>query len=395
MKTRAKRLLSLILCAMITLTMLPTQVLAETGTPTGSAYSDTANHWAESQIEKWSDLGILKGYKGKFRPDAPITRGEMAVIIDRIMHYQTASANTFSDLEQAFYTDAVLKASAAGVMLGYAGKVRPKDNITREEAVTMLSRALGITESMKSTVFTDANSISAYAKGFVNAMSERGFVVGYNGKFYPQAPITRAEVVKILDNAVTGFYSAAGEYSQNASGVVIVSAPDVTLKNMTVTGDLIISEGVGGGDVTLDNVTVTGNTIVRGGGADSIHITGSSNISAIIIEKTDDGKVRVVTADGVVIPAVVINDGKDDIILDGSFTSVTVNTDVSVIIAENTVVATLTLNSAAAVTNNGTVTTAVVNANGVILSGNAPQTVIVGFAVTIAPSMETATCSGR
>lgn len=370
---------------MITLTMLPTQVLAETGTPTGSAYSDTANHWAESQIEKWSDLGILKGYKGKFRPDAPITRGEMAVIIDRIMHYQTASANTFSDLEQAFYTDAVLKASAAGVMLGYAGKVRPKDNITREEAVTMLSRALGITESMKSTVFTDANSISAYAKGFVNAMSERGFVVGYNGKFYPQAPITRAEVVKILDNAVTGFYSAAGEYSQNASGVVIVSAPDVTLKNMTVTGDLIISEGVGGGDVTLDNVTVTGNTIVRGGGADSIHITGSSNISAIIIEKTDDGKVRVVTADGVVIPAVVINDGKDDIILDGSFTSVTVNTDVSVIIAENTVVATLTLNSAAAVTNNGTVTTAVVNANGVILSGNAPQTVIVGFAVTIAP----------
>lgn len=395
MKTRAKRLLSLILCAVMTLTMLPMQVLAETGTPTGAAYSDTANHWAAPQIEKWSDLAILQGYEGKFRPDAPITRGEMAVIIDRIIHYQTASANTFSDLGQAFYTNAVLKASAAGVMSGYAGKVRPTDNITREEAVTMLGRALGIMESMTGAVFTDTNSISAYAKGFVNAMSTRGFVAGYDGKFNPQAPITRAEVVKILDNAVTGFYSAAGEYSQNASGIVIVNESDVVLKNMTVTGDLIISEGVGDGDVTLDNVTVTGNTIVRGGGANSINITGNSNISAIIIEKKDDGKVRVVTADGVVIPAVVINDGKDDVILDGSFTNVTVNTDVNVIIAENTVIATLTINSTAAVTNNGTVTTAVVNANGVILGGNAPQTVIVGSAATVVPVDENGNPLGK
>lgn len=399
MKMKAKRLLNLILSVCLLLTLLPATALADTGTPAGIAYSDIANHWAAPQIEKWSNLGILRGYEGKFRPDAPITRGEMAVVIDRIMRYQTPAVNTFSDLGQAFYTDAVLKANAAGVMSGYDGRVRPTDTITREEAVTMLGRALGIAESATDTAFTDANSISTYAKGFVNALSAKGFVAGFDGKFNPLSPITRAEVVKILDNAVTGFYYMAGEYSQNASGVVIVSASDITLKNMTVTGDLIIAQGVGNGDVTLNNVTVTGNTIIRGGGANSIHITGNSNLANIIMEKTDNGQVRVVTAGSAIVSVVVIDDGKDDIILDGIFTSVTINANINIIITENTVVGTLTVNSAATITNNGTVTKAVVNANRVVIGGNNPKTVaafsVIPFDEYGSPLGEATTSSGE
>jgi hypothetical protein len=85
----------------------------------------------------------VEGYGGTFRPDDPITRGEMAIIIDRIMRYKTVGANVFQDLGQAFYTDAVLKLSAAGVIKGDGVRAKPLDPITREEAVVMLGRASG------------------------------------------------------------------------------------------------------------------------------------------------------------------------------------------------------------------------------------------------------------
>ncbi len=53
-----------------------------------SSYQDTGSHWAKTEIDKWSDYGVLMGSDGNFRPEDPITRGEMAVILDRVMKYQ-------------------------------------------------------------------------------------------------------------------------------------------------------------------------------------------------------------------------------------------------------------------------------------------------------------------
>ena len=138
---KKKRAIPILLIAILVFAMLSGSVLA-------ANYSDTQGHWAAEQIAKWSDAGILQGADGMFRPNDPITRGEMAVILDRLMDYQTAASNNFSDLGQAFYTDAILKANAAGVIKGDGATVRPKDNITREEAVVMLGRALGVVEGL-------------------------------------------------------------------------------------------------------------------------------------------------------------------------------------------------------------------------------------------------------
>jgi hypothetical protein len=136
--------------------------------------------------------------------------------------------------------------------------------------------------------------------------------------------------VTILDGAVSALFNEAKEYGADVSGTAVVNAPGAILKNMTIRGDLIIAEGVGSGDVTLDHVTVLGNTFVRGGGPDSIHITGGSSLAGITIEKTDAGEVRVVTSDGSVVDAVYVNDGSDDVILTGAFKKVTVLADVQV-----------------------------------------------------------------
>lgn len=49
--------------------------------PARAAFSDTAGHWAETAIDKWSQqYGIIQGYEdGTFRPDNSITRGAFAV----------------------------------------------------------------------------------------------------------------------------------------------------------------------------------------------------------------------------------------------------------------------------------------------------------------------------
>jgi hypothetical protein len=70
MKMR-RLLVSLLVLAMV-LTLFPVSALAV------STFSDTDGHWAREAIETWSGLGIIQGYDGKFRPDDPITRGDMA-----------------------------------------------------------------------------------------------------------------------------------------------------------------------------------------------------------------------------------------------------------------------------------------------------------------------------
>lgn len=84
-------------------------------------YSDVSGHWAGDIIEKWSGLGIIKGDNGNFYPDENITRGEMAVIINRIMNFSEKSENTFSDLDDNFYTDSILALNKAEIMSGFCG----------------------------------------------------------------------------------------------------------------------------------------------------------------------------------------------------------------------------------------------------------------------------------
>lgn len=413
-----RKLLSVLLVLVMAISLFPLSALA-------AGYSDTDGHWAEGEVSKWSDAGILTGSEGSFRPNDSITRAEMATIFDRIMAYHTKAENKFADLDKAWYTDAILRANAAGLMLGGDGLVRPNDKITRQEAAILICRAMGIPEKAGSTSFADDASIASWAKGYVNALASADLIAGVgDNRFAPTDSINRASVVKMLDNAIKGFYQKAGEYTGDVQGNAVVNAPNVILKNMKISGNLIIAEGVGDGDVQLDNVKVEGKLIVRGGGVNSIRITGSSQISSVIIQKTDDGGIRVVTEGGAVIEAVFVDDGKDDVILTGSFKAVTVAADVpvsavsanigsvnvtgagasltvdsaskiaAVSVAETAVnteisvkgeVGTLTANAAITVDNQGTIKKADVKADNVIIDGNKPNDVKVDDSVKEPP----------
>lgn len=252
------------------------------------SYNDVEGHWAADAIYIWSNYGIINGNKGLFRPDEYITRGEIAIILDNMMDYQTAAENTFLDLKpEKFYTESVLKANAAGIIMGNGrNKIRPTDKISKEEIVVMLGRAFAIKENTSgNSQFKDSSSVSSWAKGYVTAMEAKGYLKGSNNCFLPKNKITRAETVTLIDNIVKAYYTKAGTYTDNVTGTAVIKVSGVVLKGVTVSENLIIAEGVGQGEATLDSVIIKGDTVLRGGGKNSVQIVGSSDITNIRNEK--------------------------------------------------------------------------------------------------------------
>lgn len=136
-------------------------------------FSDTEGHYARPAVETWAEYGILKGYPdGFFRPDGTITRAEMATVLNRLMGYQTVAENTFSDLPvNKWYTDPILRLTAEGIFQGNSdGTMAPDAPITRQEAFATLARVLGLEESGEATNFTDDDTISNWARGYVSAL---------------------------------------------------------------------------------------------------------------------------------------------------------------------------------------------------------------------------------
>ena len=309
-----------LLCVLLTLAMAASLLLVP-----AAAYADTEGHWAAGAIDRWSGEGVVQGAGDLFRPDAPITRAELAVILDRLMAYRTGGGSYSDVVPGAWYEGSIQKAAAAGVMQGDGAGMRPLDTLTRQEAAVLLGRALGVSENAGAAdSYADAADIAAWARGYVGGMTAAGILQGSGGRANPTAAITRAEVVTILDNALSARYAAAGSYSADAAGDVVISAEGVTLHDMEIGGRLIIAEGVGDGAVTLDSVLVKQAVLVRGGGVHSIIIKGNSSIPAVTVERRD-GAVRVSVEGAASVETVYVNDGSDAVKIEGSVAAVSVS----------------------------------------------------------------------
>lgn len=318
-----KRSVSILTLLAMMLTLFPFAAFAEDTTA-----SDLDGHWAEEVMQEWIGYGIIAGYEdGTVRPDRSITRAEMTALLDRVMDYQTTAANHFTDLDDNWYTDVVLKANAAGMISGYPdGTVRPNATITRQEAVAMFARVLSLdTTNAPEADFTDMDAVGDWAKDAVNAMAAKGYVNGDNGQFRPQSGITRAEVITIFNNIFDKLYAESGTYTGDVNGSAVISADDVTLENTAIDGDLIVAEGVGDGHVVLDNVTIDGKLIIRGGGENSVIIRGNSSVGTVTVERID-GAVRVAVEDGASVDTLFVNDGSDTVTVEGTIGTLNVAT---------------------------------------------------------------------
>lgn len=99
--------------------------------------------WYNRSISTLAKAGILSGYlDGTFKPNAPITRAEMASIIARFDKL-TETGKTFNDIEGHWAQKYIELAATKGWLSGDGdGNFRPNDNIKRDETFAMINRVL-------------------------------------------------------------------------------------------------------------------------------------------------------------------------------------------------------------------------------------------------------------
>jgi N-acetylmuramoyl-L-alanine amidase CwlD len=164
-------------------------------------FKDINSSWAKNEIISFVQAGYLNGYEDNtFRPSNSITRAEFITIVNKVFDKTKKTEITFSDVADGeWYYDAVCIAVGEGYINGYSDNTfKPNAPITREEAAKIVAIASGI-ESEGTVSFKDDSSISEWAKQYVVALATNGVINGYeDNTFKPKNNITREETVAIL-----------------------------------------------------------------------------------------------------------------------------------------------------------------------------------------------------
>jgi len=331
MKKLKSFMANLLIVAMV-VTMMP--IFSFGAVANVSDFRDMPNDWSTDALQKAVTNGLISGfdeYGLKYiKPNDNLTRAQMATIVNRAFGaVKLATLSYVNDIPaNEWFAPEMAKAVRMGTFK-LDTYMRPNDPITRQEAFTVLARALRLSDKDNGNSlynFTDGSKVADFARDSVCAMIDGRYVAGSNGYLYPASNMSRAEFAKVMDNLIKDYSDNAGEvYSVSSfTGNLMVNAPGVTIKNTIIKGDLIIGDGVGTGNVTLDNVDVTGRTIIRGGGLNTVRIKSNCDIPSITIAKVD-GNVRVLVDSGGVVDLVNIDDGDDDVVLEGDFGTVYVN----------------------------------------------------------------------
>jgi uncharacterized repeat protein (TIGR02543 family) len=177
-------------------------------------FKDVEKHWANELVNDMASRLVVSGVgEDKFEPDRDITRAEFAAIAVRALGLMRPGTgkDVFNDVsEDAWYYDAVAIAYEYDLIAGYGnGQFGPMDKITREQAMTMIARAMKITGLEAGMIdsgvnkalvgFTDANSAADYAKEGIAACVKTEIVSGRSKTtLAPKDNITRAEVAVIV-----------------------------------------------------------------------------------------------------------------------------------------------------------------------------------------------------
>lgn len=133
-------------------------LLLEKDVPVTASFTDVpADAWYAEAVNTLASLGIIKGIgDGQFAPNRTITRAEFTVIAMRFANVSADVTNPFTDIAaNDWYYTAVTSAVSYGWINGYSdGSFRPQATITRAEVVTIVNRMLNRTADRN---FVDSN----------------------------------------------------------------------------------------------------------------------------------------------------------------------------------------------------------------------------------------------
>lgn len=177
-------------------------------------FSDVDNHWAKDAINDMGSRMVVTGIgNNNYAPDRNITRAEFAAIMVRALGLEPGTGTSgFGDVAATdWYSGYIKAATSYGIIKGYDnGSFSPNETITREQAVTMIARAMTITKLSVAlsdseadqllSAFPDGADVSDYATGSMAACLKTGIISGTSDTtISPKADITRAEVAVMVE----------------------------------------------------------------------------------------------------------------------------------------------------------------------------------------------------
>lgn len=171
---------------------------------TNSVYSDMEQaQWAEGAVNTLSEKGIVNGVgNGRFEPMRSVTREEfLKMLLSSLNIAQLTTSAEFSDVDNdKWYSGWIAAGAESGIITGRADNTfGVGESISREDCAVMIFRALKLETATGAVGFTDADSVSEYAKDAVSSMKKQGIINGMeDGAFYPKKTCSRAEAAVML-----------------------------------------------------------------------------------------------------------------------------------------------------------------------------------------------------
>lgn len=190
----------------------PTTVMQpSTGVGSSHMFTDVAaTDWFAEYAQSMVSRGFMSGFAdGTFGPELPVTRGQFAAVLGRMMNVEPVSGTTFADT-QGFWGAGMVEAMARmGIIAGHAdGTFGPYGSITREQMAAIMDRAwdtmhggatLGdMTEAMAQMMQSVHDVSGSWAAPQIARMMQMGIFVGANGMFHPTDTATRAQAAAVM-----------------------------------------------------------------------------------------------------------------------------------------------------------------------------------------------------
>jgi hypothetical protein len=163
--------------------------------------------WFYDAVVYAYENNLMQGTTGTtFSPDVKMNRAMLVTILYRLEGEPAVSGNvSFTDVPDAYYTEAVAWAASNGLVEGYEDNTfKPTQNITREQFATILYRYAAFkkadtTVSGDLSDFTDAASTSTWAKDAMTWAVDNGIIQGVTPTtLAPRNTATRAQGAAML-----------------------------------------------------------------------------------------------------------------------------------------------------------------------------------------------------
>ncbi|KRE86342.1 hypothetical protein ASG89_09975 [Paenibacillus sp. Soil766] len=181
-------------------------------------FGDLNNHWSKQTVEAMANKWIVQGVgASSFAPDRQVTRAEFAVLLVRSFGLTSSEATkaSFKDIKATdWFAASVNLAVKFGLVGGYEDhSFRPDAPISRQEMAVMIDRALrfaGFNAALQpnsSATFSDEANIAEWAKDAIRTASSLHIINGRDGNaFSPLSTGTRAESAVMLSRMLQALH---------------------------------------------------------------------------------------------------------------------------------------------------------------------------------------------